>query len=77
MRLSGRPDLGLPSVFIHDVVEVKLKRFDIRLLYPFQNINDDRSETIFVQVGLLIIWDLSDFALKAISTEIIKPKQSI
>lgn len=41
MRLSGRPDFRLTSIFVNDVVEMEFQSFDVRFVDSFENVDDD------------------------------------
>lgn len=63
MRFASRPDLRLACVFFYDVVEVELQSFDIRFLYSFEDVDNDASEAVFIEVHFLVIRHLTNFAI--------------
>jgi hypothetical protein len=67
MCLAGCPHFGLSGIFVDDVVKVEFESFNVRLLYSLENIEDDRSESIFVEVDFLVIWNLSYLAKAEVS----------
>lgn len=67
MCLSGCPHFRLSSIFVDDVVKVEFEGFNVRLLYSLENVDDNRSEAVFVEVDFLVVWNLAYFAAATVS----------
>jgi hypothetical protein len=62
MRLSRCPELCFAGVFIDDIVKMEFQGFDVGLVDPFKDVEDDARETIFVEIYFLIVGHLAYFA---------------
>ena len=68
MRIPSHPNLRLARIFLNDISQVELQRFDIRrLAHTLEDIDHDGCEAVFVQVDFLVVGDLTDFAVVCVS----------
>ena len=67
MRFTGGPDFCFAGIFLNYVMEVEFEGFDIGFMNSFENVDDDTSKAVCVEVDFLVIGDLADLTISNVS----------
>lgn len=63
VSVSGAPNFRLACIFFHNILQVKLQRFEVRLLHSLEDVEHNARESIFVEINFLVVGHLADLAI--------------